>query len=162
MFFNDLCREADARGVPTEAIALFADAANAGKIDPSGVIWKGLNVKKRLGRIKSQFAPLKKLYQVSPADYEYEVKNLYGRLRDTYERLVEECIFCEVVRRGIDRVETQRLRFVHLSDVLAIRFDEGMTRARITSYNVCYTKLLRLKGFMVKFGSILVPFFVIF
>ncbi len=135
VFFNDLCREADARGVPTEAIALFADAANAGKIDPSGVIWKGLNVKKRLGRIKSQFAPLKKLYQVSPADYEYEVKNLYGRLRDTYERLVEECIFCEVVRRGIDRVETQRLRFVHLSDVLAIRFDEGMTRANTFSHD---------------------------
>lgn len=135
VFFNDLCREADARGVPTETIALFADAANAGKIDPSGVIWKGLNVKKRLGRIKNEFAPLKKLYQTSPADYEYKVKNLYGRLRDTYERLVEEYIFCEVVRRGVDRVETQRLRSVHLSDALAIRFDDGMTKANTHSHD---------------------------
>ena len=26
----------------------------------------------------------------SPADYEFKVKHLYGRLRDSYERLVEE------------------------------------------------------------------------
>src|SRR3546814_10396327 len=70
-----------------------------------------------------------KLYATSPADYEYEIKGLYGRLRDTYERVVEEVIFCDIVRRGSDVVQTQMLRFVTLPDALAIQFHEGMSRA---------------------------------
>ena len=135
IFFNDLCREADELGVTTETIALFADANNAGKIDPAGVVWKGLNVSKRLGRIRNDFAPVKKLHATSPADYEVNIKNLYGRLRDTYERLVEEYIFCDVIRRGVDRIETQKLRLVHLSDGLAIHFHEGMTKANTHSHD---------------------------
>ena len=68
---------------------------------------------------RDDFAPLKKLHTSSPSDYEFKVKHLYGRLRDSYERLVEEHIFCDVVRRGVDRIETQKLRMV--SDALAIR-----------------------------------------
>jgi hypothetical protein len=56
-------------------------------------------------------------------------------LRDTYERLVEEIIFCDVIRRGSDHIETQKLRFVHLSDPLAIRFHEGMTKANTHSHD---------------------------
>ncbi len=63
------------------------------------------------------------------------VKNLYGRLRDTYERIVEEIIFCEIVQRGVDVVQTQRLRMVHLSHSLAIRFHEGMTKANTHSHD---------------------------
>jgi ABC-type cobalamin/Fe3+-siderophores transport system ATPase subunit len=135
IFFNDLCREADDLGVTTETIALFADGANAGKVDPAGVSWKGLSVTKRLARIRNDFAPLKKLHTSSPADYEFKVKHLYGRLRDSYERLVEEHIFCDVVRRGVDRIETQKLRMVHLSDALAIRFHDGMTKANTHSHD---------------------------
>ena len=135
IFFNDLCREADERGVPMDTIALFSDGANAGKIDPAGVAWKGLSVRKRLGQIRNDFMPLKKLHGTSPSEYEFRLKHLYGRLRDTYERVVEECIFCDVVRRGVDRIETQRLRSVHLSDALAIRFHNGMTKANTYSHD---------------------------
>ena len=135
IFFNDLCREADDLGVTTETIALFADGANAGKVDPAGVSWKGLSVTKRLARIRNDFAPLKKLHTSSPSDYEFKVKHLYGRLRDSYERLVEEHIFCDVVRRGVDRIETQKLRMVHLSDTRAIRFHDGMTKANTHSHD---------------------------
>lgn len=135
IFFNDLCREADDLGVTTETIALFADGANAGKVDPAGVSWKGLSVTKRLARIRNDFAPLKKLHTSSPSDYEFKVKHLYGRLRDSYERLVEEHIFCDVVRRGVDRIETQKLRMVHLSDALAIQFHDGMTKANTHSHD---------------------------
>jgi ABC-type lipoprotein export system ATPase subunit len=135
VFFNDLCREADTLGVTAETIALFADATNAGKVDPAGVVWRGLNVNKRLARIRNDFAPIKKSHAVSPADYEIAIKNLYGRLRDTYERLVEEYIFCDVIRRGVDRIETQKLRMVHLSDALAVRFHEGMSKANTYSHD---------------------------
>ena len=50
----------------------------------------------------------------------------------------EMCIrdsFCDVVRRGVDRIETQKLRMVHLSDALAIRFHDGMTKANTHSHD---------------------------
>jgi hypothetical protein len=97
--------------------------------------WKGLNVAKRIGRIKNDSAQLSKLHTTSPADYEVAVKNLYGRLRDTYERVVEEIIFRDIVRRGTDVIQTQLLRYVRLSDALAIRFHEGMTRANTHSHD---------------------------
>ena len=99
------------------------------------MVWKGLNVAKRIARIKQDFAPLPKVQNTSPADYEYQIKNLYGRLRDTYERVVEEVIFRDIVRRGTDVIQTQLLRYVTLSDELAVRFYEGMTRSNTHSHD---------------------------
>lgn len=135
IFFNELCGAAESQGIDPVTIALFGDKDAAGKIDDAGMVWKGLKVAKRLGKIKNDFAPLPKLLTTSPADYEYRVKNLYGRLRDTYERVVEEVIFRDVVRRGADVIKTQMLRYVTLSDALAIRFHEGMTRANTHSHD---------------------------
>ena len=135
IFFNELCQAADGRGIEPVTVALFSDKKVAGRIDASGVSWKGARVSKRLGRIKDAFAPLTKLHATSPADYEMAVKNLYGRLRDTYERIVEEIIFCDIVQRGVDAVQTQKLRMVHLSHALAIRFHEGMTKANTHSHD---------------------------
>lgn len=135
VFFNELCRAADAVGIEPVTIALFSDQDAAGKVDQTGMVWKGLNVFKRIGYIKSRFALLRKLCGTSPADYEYEIKGLYGRLRDTYERMVEEVIFRDIVRRGTDVIQTQLLRYVTLPDPLAIRFHEGMTRANTHSHD---------------------------
>jgi energy-coupling factor transporter ATP-binding protein EcfA2 len=135
VFFNELCRAADEAGIDPVTIALFSDLDAAGKVDPAGMGWKGLNVARRIGIIKSRFAPMPKLYAASPADYEYQIKGLYGRLRDTYERVVEEVIFCDIVRRGSDVVQTQMLRFVTLPDPLAIQFHEGMSRANTHSHD---------------------------
>lgn len=122
-------------GFEPVTIALFGDKDAAGKIDPAGMVWKGHNVAKRIGKINNDFAPLPKLLKTSPADYEYRVKHLYGRLRDTYERAVEEVIFKDIVRRGTDAIQTQLLRYITLSDSLAIRFHKGMTRANTFSYD---------------------------
>lgn len=135
IFFNDLCGAAEAKNVSITPYALFANKVEAGKLDPAGVTWKGLAVKKRLERIETAFLTTKALYVTSPADYEFGLKGLYGRLRDTYERIVEECIFNQVVTRGADRVETLKLRYVHLSDLLAERFHSGMTRANTYSHD---------------------------
>jgi energy-coupling factor transporter ATP-binding protein EcfA2 len=135
VFFNELYRAADAAGIEPVTVALFSDLDAAGKVDPAGMVWKGLNVAKRIGHIKNRFVPMPKLFAASPADYEYEIKGLYGRLRDTYERVVEEVIFCDIVRRGSDVVQTQMLRFVTLPDALAIQFHEGMSRANTHSHD---------------------------
>ena len=130
-----MCREATTLGVAHECIALFADGTNAGKIDPAGVIFKGMNVDRRLNLIKNESVAVKKLHVTSPAAYEYQIKGLYGRLRDTYERAVEEIIFYDIVQRGSDRIETMKLRYVQLSDALAIRFHDGMTKANTHSHD---------------------------
>lgn len=135
IFYNDLCRAADEQNVPSATIALFRDAAHAGKVDPAGVSWKGKSVTKRLGPIKQELPRLKKLHGSSPSEYERESKNVYGRLRDCYEKAVEEIVFCQVVQRGVDDVQTQMLRYVHVSHDLAIRFHEGMSRANTHSHD---------------------------
>lgn len=135
IFFNEVCGAAENLGIEPVTISLFSDKDASGKIDPSGMVWKGLNVSKRIGRIRNDLAPLAKLLNRSPSDYEYKIKNLYGRLRDTYERVVEEVIFNEVVRRGTDVIQTQRLRCVALSDAMAIRFHDGMTKANTHSHD---------------------------
>lgn len=135
VFFNDLCREADDRGVETYTEALFRDGNHAGRIDPAGMPWKGQPVQKRINILKNEFVSVRKLHATSPAEYEFSVKNLYGRLRDTYERVVEEVIFCDIVRRKVDNIETQKLRYIQLSDALAIRFHEGMTKANTHSHD---------------------------
>lgn len=135
IFFNEVCGAAENLGIEPVTISLFSDKDASGKIDPSGMVWKGLNVSKRIGRIRNDLAPLAKLLKTSPSDYEYKIKNLYGRLRDTYERVVEEVIFNEVVRRGTDVIQTQRLRCVALSDAMAIRFHDGMTKANTHSHD---------------------------
>jgi energy-coupling factor transporter ATP-binding protein EcfA2 len=135
IFFNELCREAGTAGVANDTIALFADGSNAGKIDPAGVLWKGLSVDRRLKLIKNDAVAVKKLHGTSPAAYEYQMKGLYGRLRDTYERAVEEIIFYDIVQRFSERIETMKLRYVHLSDTLAVRFHDGMTKANTHSHD---------------------------
>jgi hypothetical protein len=135
IFLNELCAAADAKGIEPVTIAMFSDKEAAGKIDPAGMVWKGLTVAKRIGKLKNDFAPIAKLHTSSPSEYEYQVKNLYGRLRDTYERAVEEIIFKDIVRRGADVVQTQLLRYITLPDDLAIRFHEGMTLANTHSHD---------------------------
>ncbi|RWG15394.1 MAG: hypothetical protein EOQ55_22505 [Mesorhizobium sp.] len=135
VFFNELSRAADEVGIEPVTVALFSDKAAAGRVDTAGMPWKGQNVGKRIGLLKNDSAQLTKLLATSPAEYEYRVKNLYGRLRDTYERVVEEVIFRDIVRRGTDVIQTQLLRYVRLSDALAIRFHEGMTRANTHSHD---------------------------
>jgi energy-coupling factor transporter ATP-binding protein EcfA2 len=135
VFFNELYRAADAVGIEPVTVALFSDGEAAGKIDKAGMVWKGLTVAKRIGQLKNDSAALPKLHGSSPSEYEVKVKNLYGRLRDTYERMVEEIIFRDIVRRGVDVIQTQLLRYVTLPDGLAVRFHEGMTRANTHSHD---------------------------
>jgi hypothetical protein len=135
VFFNELCRAADDKGIVPVTIAVFSDAAAAGQVDEGGIAWKGLSVAKRINKLRNDSAGIQKLHATSPTDYEVTIKSHYGRMRDTYERVVEEVIFCDIVRRGVDVIQTQKLRLVTLSDELAIRFHEGMSNANTHSHD---------------------------
>lgn len=135
IFYNDLAAASHAAGETIHSVALFADKAAAGKVDPNGINWPGLPVAKRLAILRKEATDIAALHSSSPTEYEYRAKSLYGRMRDTYERMVEECIFSGVISRGADRVETMKLRYVHLSDTTANSFHTGMTTANTYSHD---------------------------
>ena len=128
IFCNQLYASAHTKSVDVTGHSIFRDNSHSGKVDPNGFPWKGLAVNKRVGKMKDKLSKTKKITTTSPSEWEPIARSLYGNLRDTYERMVEEDIFYKVVQRGVDAVQTQRLRRVKLSDECAITFHENMTK----------------------------------
>jgi hypothetical protein len=92
--------------------------------------WDGLTVKSRAGTLKQALVQLKKLDANDRPAYEVGVRLLYGRLRDTWERSVEELLFNSAVRRFNPEVQTLRLRNLHrITEAQMDTFMAGMTKA---------------------------------
>ena len=67
-------------------------------------------VKSRIGALKAQWQQAEKLHRTEgPVVYEALAKELYGRLRETWERAVEEVLLNGAVLRFRRGIETQRL-----------------------------------------------------
>ena len=128
IFCNQLFASAHMASVDVQGHSIFRDQSHSGKVDPNGFPWKGLAVSKRIGKMKDRFNNKKNVAVDSPSEWEIIVRSLYGNLRDTYERMVEEDIFYQVIQRGVDAVQTQRLRRVKLSDECAVEFHKNTTK----------------------------------
>lgn len=75
-----------------------------------GPPWLAMDVKNRIGALKAQWQQAEKLYRTQgPVIYEAVAKELYGRLRETWERAVEELLLNRAVMRFRRGIETQRL-----------------------------------------------------
>lgn len=135
IFYNEICGEAQKLNIEPACTSIFSNTNGSGFVDPAGEPWRGKSVQKRLNLIKNDFQGIKKLHKTSPSDYDYQMKNLYGRLRDTYERAVEEKIFKGIVVRYNDEIQTKMLRYIDFSDDLAKTFHEGMTKANTYSHD---------------------------
>ncbi|MFW8584112.1 AAA family ATPase [Rhizobium beringeri] len=122
IFFNDLCREADDRGIKTATIGLFSDGANAGKVDPAGVAWRGLSVSKDLGRSRMTSPQYANSIRSAPPTTSLQSRTSTGACvthMSGWWRSSFSAMSCAAV---LIRIETQKLRFVHLPDALAIPF----------------------------------------
>lgn len=81
-----------------------------------GPPWLAAKVKDRVGVLKSRFQQAEKLFkEADPAIYESFACDIYGRLRETWERAVEELLLNDSVRRFRRSIETNRL--AKLSDI---------------------------------------------
>lgn len=75
-----------------------------------GPPWLAMPVKSRIGALKAQWQQAEKLHRTEgPVVYEALAKKLYGRLRETWERAVEEVLLNGTVVRFRRGIETQRL-----------------------------------------------------
>ena len=92
--------------------------------------WAGMKISKRIGVLKQDLVALKKQYNIGDQHYERNVKDWYGRLRESWERAIEECLLNDAVRRFRQSVETNRLQKalqkIQPGDWAAI--ETGMTR----------------------------------
>jgi ABC-type lipoprotein export system ATPase subunit len=135
MFLEELGEAAKHVDIEPSIARVFSTAKKAGLLDPSGSSWKGQNVKQRTGFLKTKLAELKALETTSKTDYEVAAKAFYGRLRDAYERLVEERLFHNVVTRFSREVRTRELRYVTVPDTIAKRFHVAFSKASLHSHD---------------------------
>jgi len=92
-----------------------------------GLPWHASFVKARTGLLKNDLVRIRSLYQNDRTAYNKEAAGLYNRLRMTWERLVEERLFREVIRRYSPAVQTKRLSEVSVGDDDYRIVDSAMT-----------------------------------
>jgi energy-coupling factor transporter ATP-binding protein EcfA2 len=92
--------------------------------------WAALAVRKRIGYLKKELQTAEKLHRDGHQDkYEREAKNLYGFLREAWERGLEEVLLGSVVERFRPGVQTR-----HITKIADIKLDDckaleaGMTK----------------------------------
>ena len=93
--------------------------------------WVAMSVKKRIGVLNDMWQRAEKLHRTATREkYEREAVYIYGRLRETWERALEEVLLGGGVERFRNSVESQRVR--HLSDITdedCSALGEGMTKS---------------------------------
>jgi energy-coupling factor transporter ATP-binding protein EcfA2 len=104
------------------------DSSGAGLINEEWP-WDGQRVPSRIGVLKNTLVQLQKAAKVDRPHYESGVRAFYGRMRDTWERAVEEILFNGAIRRFGQEIQTLRLKSLHkITEVQMQQFEAGMTR----------------------------------
>ena len=121
---------ADGLGVDCKHQHVRKEALGAG-VSSSQLPWVAMSVKKRIGVLNDMWQRAEKLHRTATREkYEREAVYIYGRLRETWERALEEVLLGGVVERFRNSVESQRVR--HLSDITdedCSALGEGMTKS---------------------------------
>jgi len=97
-----------------------------------GLPWGGMRTKKRIGVLRDLLNRAKRVYEEKERGNAYELMatEIYGRLRETWERAVEEVLLGGAVMRFQRGVQTKQLR--KLDDICETDLeivDEGMTKS---------------------------------
>lgn len=82
-------------------------------ITASNPPWDALNVGRRIGVLNNYHQQLDKIERTETEEvYQERVKPFYGKLRETWERLIEEVLLNQTVQRFGREIQTQRLKKV--------------------------------------------------
>ncbi len=91
------------------AIELVRQGDRVGRCEP-GLPWPGMTTKRRIGWLRNKWHAAEKIHRTQTSkDYETAAKELYGFLREAWERGIEEVLLNRTVMRYKASVETQRL-----------------------------------------------------
>lgn len=127
-FANHLADEAARQSVEATAMSVRRNKEWAGLIFPE-LPFAGQKVSERLEKIRAMAAEADRAASAGDIDRsETIVRTAYGRLRETWERGVEESVLNETVVRFRPGVSTQRLRAVVVEDAHYEAIHEAMAR----------------------------------
>lgn len=90
--------------------------------------WRQVTVLERIKRINARIQDASVLYRSHDLAYEKEAHDISGAIRETWECLVEEILFNNVLNRHERAIQTQRLKkIVDICDTDVSAIDDGMT-----------------------------------
>lgn len=135
VFLHHLSTAAEKLSVDMDCKGLYRSGTRSGLLDPGGEPWHGKSLKRRLGTMDNLLAQVKRAEKEPPEQYGMVVRNFYGRLRECWERLVEEKVFAGVLTRFDQVIKTQNLRYMDITDELQRRIEDGMARASTYSHD---------------------------
>jgi hypothetical protein len=130
VFLTNLVGYCTAQGTQLRQSYLYRGPNQSGEcID--GVPWAAMKVSRRIGRLKSWLQTAETMYRRQESDaYEPEARRIYERLRETWERAVEEVLLNGVVIRFEHAIHTQQLNgLADITDGDIQTIGEGMTKS---------------------------------
>lgn len=129
VFLLALHRYADEKGIEFHDQHLRREKLGAG-ICEEKLPWAAMKVSKRIGVLKDKLQAADKLLREGKREgYEREAVMIYGLLRETWERALEEVLLGGVVERYRENVQTQQIKII--SDITpedCKQVEAGMTK----------------------------------
>ena len=107
---------------------LSRDGAVCGIVGDGNEPWENLPVDQRLLHIEKRLPRLEQLYQAQAAEYGELSRSTAVKLRDTWERTVEETVFRKAVMRWRKGVQTGQLSEVSVEYEDWVTIENGVTR----------------------------------
>jgi energy-coupling factor transporter ATP-binding protein EcfA2 len=132
VFLSEARFHATKNRIPIRVLGIRRGPNGFGSLDPDGEPWLAKHLAGRRQWLTEQLARLKKMHAEASADYEPQLRFFYDRLRESWEKFIEERLFAQVVSRFQPQVQTQRLKEAVLDDELVSQVYFGMTA--VSSY----------------------------
>ena len=128
-FLHTLEKKGRENGVEVRQQYLRRENTNSG-LCSDRLPWPAQKVNARIGYLKTlQQSAAKTCRRGTIAKYEREAKYIYGLLRETWERAVEEVLLEGVIQRYDPSIQTRRARFlVDIGDTDIETLDRGMSK----------------------------------
>jgi energy-coupling factor transporter ATP-binding protein EcfA2 len=129
VFVNDLMVLAESGKRPLRMLTVRRGTPGAG-IVTEGMPWKAQRVEARIDLLEKEARAAKKLYDSDEEEnYNLATAKIYGGLRASWERALEEVAFYRVVQRHRDYIDTNNLKKVSaLTEADCKNFDAGFKK----------------------------------
>lgn len=146
-FVWELVEAAKNAGAAYKGVHVFSSQGVKGLVKDS-LPHEGGKLESRLNEIRSYEAKARKALEqeLDHQQYDLLVRRGYGLLRDCWERLIEEVMFGETVRRFRNGINTKNLKKAHVDDEDFEAVWHGMTRCSCFTHDSPTDAVVDLPG----------------
>ena len=129
IFVNDLYDKAERAGAKAKMVTLSRAPAGAGVVG-DGLPWRASRIADRIDKMEKAARATRELYERNDEEgYRNAALPIYGDLRATWERALEDIVFAKVIHRHRDYIDTKHLKKVTVLDEAdCVVFDAGYKR----------------------------------